>query len=218
MIRRPPRSTLFPYTTLFRSRGTEPRCCCVSPASAHAVTAIGWPTGTRCCARRCGRPKPPDELRTSPFRRRHRLPRSLDERLQLGIGVLPRLDEPLVVPDGLWRIAQLLVQRRPLRPRADHEAGVIDVVVKTVEVRVGLDRQARLAQAGPEVAPGERTDSAFEAGEFRGPSGAIMALDAPPGARRVAARQGEGSGGDGPGGPCQRGDARQEGAQEQGGW
>src|SRR2546421_5209509 len=25
MIRRPPRSTLFPYTTLFRSRGTEPR-------------------------------------------------------------------------------------------------------------------------------------------------------------------------------------------------
>src|SRR3712207_8255736 len=25
MIRRPPRSTLFPYTTLFRSPGTEPR-------------------------------------------------------------------------------------------------------------------------------------------------------------------------------------------------
>src|SRR3712207_7387795 len=25
MIRRPPRSTLFPYTTLFRSRGTEAR-------------------------------------------------------------------------------------------------------------------------------------------------------------------------------------------------
>src|SRR3712207_8383408 len=24
MIRRPPRSTLFPYTTLFRSRGTDP--------------------------------------------------------------------------------------------------------------------------------------------------------------------------------------------------
>src|SRR5438034_7245663 len=26
MIRRPPRSTLFPYTTLFRSRGTVPGC------------------------------------------------------------------------------------------------------------------------------------------------------------------------------------------------
>src|SRR3712207_8905979 len=27
MIRRPPRSTLFPYTTLFRSRRREPRQC-----------------------------------------------------------------------------------------------------------------------------------------------------------------------------------------------
>src|SRR5258708_29154192 len=27
MIRRPPRSTLFPYTTLFRSRGVERRLC-----------------------------------------------------------------------------------------------------------------------------------------------------------------------------------------------
>src|SRR3712207_9145139 len=26
MIRRPPRSTLFPYTTLFRSRGRLPKC------------------------------------------------------------------------------------------------------------------------------------------------------------------------------------------------
>src|SRR6266571_6062066 len=29
MIRRPPRSTLFPYTTLFRSPGTRPTNCCV---------------------------------------------------------------------------------------------------------------------------------------------------------------------------------------------
>src|SRR5689334_24943236 len=28
VIRRPPRSTLFPYTTLFRSRGTRPRPTC----------------------------------------------------------------------------------------------------------------------------------------------------------------------------------------------
>src|SRR5215207_11047185 len=28
MIRRPPRSTLFPYTTLFRSRGCGTRCPC----------------------------------------------------------------------------------------------------------------------------------------------------------------------------------------------
>src|SRR2546422_5260022 len=30
MIRRPPRSTLFPYTTLFRSRG-GPLTCCAGP-------------------------------------------------------------------------------------------------------------------------------------------------------------------------------------------
>src|SRR5690242_21427905 len=32
MIRRPPRSTLFPYTTLFRSNATKDRCRGMSPA------------------------------------------------------------------------------------------------------------------------------------------------------------------------------------------
>src|SRR5436309_12063831 len=34
MIRRPPRSTLFPYTTLFRARSTGPPCspCCIAVA------------------------------------------------------------------------------------------------------------------------------------------------------------------------------------------
>src|SRR5260221_8435139 len=36
MIRRPPRSTLFPYTTLFRSPPTCPRC-------APACTSRTWP-------------------------------------------------------------------------------------------------------------------------------------------------------------------------------
>src|SRR5256885_13289885 len=34
MIRRPPRSTLFPYTTLFRSRGVRPDSC--GAPAAHA--------------------------------------------------------------------------------------------------------------------------------------------------------------------------------------
>src|SRR5437867_9133968 len=34
MIRRPPRSTLFPYTTLFRS--CSRRACCSPPGSPHA--------------------------------------------------------------------------------------------------------------------------------------------------------------------------------------
>src|SRR5437588_11081643 len=37
MIRRPPRSTLFPYTTLFRSRGSGSR----GPGRAHARPAPG---------------------------------------------------------------------------------------------------------------------------------------------------------------------------------
>src|SRR5687768_18237919 len=35
MIRRPPRSTLFPYTTLFRSCRSRPAPRCCRPASAH---------------------------------------------------------------------------------------------------------------------------------------------------------------------------------------
>src|SRR5260221_2025813 len=33
MIRRPPRSTLFPYTTLFRSAGEGPRACIAAHSS-----------------------------------------------------------------------------------------------------------------------------------------------------------------------------------------
>src|SRR5690349_22870854 len=40
MIRRPPRPTLFPYTTLFRSRATWPRPR--PPTSPH--TAATWPS------------------------------------------------------------------------------------------------------------------------------------------------------------------------------
>src|SRR3712207_8820325 len=45
MIRRPPRSTLFPYTTLFRSGRADPRhamgdphCPSLPPATAHRTT------------------------------------------------------------------------------------------------------------------------------------------------------------------------------------
>src|SRR6266581_464621 len=60
MIRRPPRSTLFPYTTLFRSRGRRPRWrtskarsrCCSSPPPTRAAPPIS-PT-TRSCWSRAG--------------------------------------------------------------------------------------------------------------------------------------------------------------------
>src|SRR3712207_7916433 len=52
MIRRPPRSTLFPYTTLFRSSSVEARkACCsvrkVEPLGRALSGAGGWITGLR---------------------------------------------------------------------------------------------------------------------------------------------------------------------------
>src|ERR1051326_3988335 len=46
MIRRPPRSTLFPYTTLFRSRCVAGRWI--------VVIGPGGPTSNGTCANRCG--------------------------------------------------------------------------------------------------------------------------------------------------------------------
>src|SRR3712207_6900677 len=55
MIRRPPRSTLFPYTTLFRSRRTSarPPCELVRPADGRAVGCFQRRSR---CVRRAGRP------------------------------------------------------------------------------------------------------------------------------------------------------------------
>src|SRR5687767_11174536 len=43
MIRRPPRSTLFPYTTLFRSRGEETLKITVQPTQKEGKTIFGEP-------------------------------------------------------------------------------------------------------------------------------------------------------------------------------
>src|SRR2546430_5927396 len=50
MIRRPPRSTLFPYTTLFRSPFTET----VTPLSGVPCSLVTLPVIVFCCARRGG--------------------------------------------------------------------------------------------------------------------------------------------------------------------
>src|SRR2546430_2975603 len=42
MIRRPPRSTLFPYTTLFRSIDRPPRCLAAA-AKYHIHFVVGYP-------------------------------------------------------------------------------------------------------------------------------------------------------------------------------
>src|SRR5690348_17687190 len=43
MIRRPPRSTLFPYTTLFRSRAPEPSPPAMSPVRIVPRARVGRP-------------------------------------------------------------------------------------------------------------------------------------------------------------------------------
>src|SRR2546430_4383037 len=50
MIRRPPRSTLFPYTTLFRSVGCEQSRCLVAPLQLllHAPATEGTHGGAPC--------------------------------------------------------------------------------------------------------------------------------------------------------------------------
>src|SRR3712207_8861579 len=53
MIRRPPRSTLFPYTTLFRS--TRTRATCSRPAGNRAGPAGGGPRSRRDGGVRAGR-------------------------------------------------------------------------------------------------------------------------------------------------------------------
>src|SRR5256885_9723857 len=56
MIRRPPRSTLFPYTTLFRSRrpgrACAPSCCPTSGRRRRLATSIGRRAVAGCTASR----------------------------------------------------------------------------------------------------------------------------------------------------------------------
>src|SRR3712207_9319258 len=75
MSRRPPRSTLFPYTTLFRSRGTG------RPLGGHAVGVEAGPRGRR---RGAGTPERPRDI--APPVSRTRTPRH--------IALPPRLEGP----------------------------------------------------------------------------------------------------------------------------
>src|SRR2546422_5464931 len=43
MIRRPPRSTLFPYTTLFRSLGESAQACCATCVPSTFTVQVGVP-------------------------------------------------------------------------------------------------------------------------------------------------------------------------------
>src|SRR5438445_1892343 len=84
MIRRPPRSTLFPYTTLFRSKPIRPWCsrlertCCArlpkSPASKTTLrSAAGFGYGIHRSSTSGGRSWPRSEEHTSELQSRQYL-------------------------------------------------------------------------------------------------------------------------------------------------
>src|SRR3712207_7162955 len=76
MIRRPPRSTLFPYTTLFRSFPFPPRClgCEMSQHSEQCTIPVGTPfSGPRQLIRRSDRAKARSEEHTSELQSRQYL-------------------------------------------------------------------------------------------------------------------------------------------------
>src|SRR5260370_26535463 len=118
MIRRPPRSTLFPYTTLFRS--TSWRCACSSPRRPPATSTErrSWPTAARTAA--CD---------PSAARRLDQL--AVDEQAALrlerpDLGLDHRFPPTLsVIRHRLTRIptAILLVFQRPRRGHSAHAGG-----------------------------------------------------------------------------------------------
>src|SRR2546421_9146381 len=74
MIRRPPRSTLFPYTTLFRSRRRE--SACLDGAGRTVETRTAWlesrPSSARpCCWHRDARRSAPTDRKSTRLNSSH---------------------------------------------------------------------------------------------------------------------------------------------------
>src|SRR3712207_8911713 len=85
MIRRPPRSTLFPYTTLFRSSGARRTCCCSAARASRS-------SGSGCCRWR-RRARARSEEHTSELQSRQYLVcRLLLEKKKTEISVSPDVD------------------------------------------------------------------------------------------------------------------------------
>src|SRR3712207_8761138 len=69
MIRRPPRSTLFPYTTLFRSENTGNTSETIPKAGRIRIYTSGWPKIQKRCCQRSGSPPPEGTKKWVPKKR-----------------------------------------------------------------------------------------------------------------------------------------------------
>src|SRR5256885_3090338 len=123
MIRRPPRSTLFPYTTLFRSESSAVRTACPPPRPAprwsHRPRASTWGAAAAC-------PRAPGRGTRSPPRQRLWADRSEEHtsELQSPCNLVCRLlleKKKKIESDGLARIISAAKgywnMRAPLRSR-----------------------------------------------------------------------------------------------------
>src|SRR3989442_11135183 len=91
MIRRPPRSTLFPYTTLFRSRSTRDAISvCLATCSCPRDVACARP----CSPRRAGRSKRSEEHTSELQSRPHLVCRLLLEKKKIRAPFDGLRDEP----------------------------------------------------------------------------------------------------------------------------
>src|SRR3989449_4727920 len=107
MIRRPPRSTLFPYTTLFRS--SSRRSSSTGPSTSHAGRSSSRPPSTTWSGRSRGR------ARTS--RRRWRRAPSTRARSRRGPEPPPPPDEHEGLPTEVRRARALHARAHPARVR-----------------------------------------------------------------------------------------------------
>src|ERR1044071_4924437 len=96
-MRRPPRSTLFPYTTLFRSPRSGSRTCCASTGRSSPGRARGSAAPRRSCRRAGCRPagsapaapRPGLAARAPPPSERRLLDRREDQRQEVLLEALP---------------------------------------------------------------------------------------------------------------------------------
>src|SRR2546430_6864692 len=141
MIRRPPRSTLFPYTTLFRSSdkciAVHPSDMCVALIALDAVIRVEGPKGAR----------------TIPMTEFHRLP-----------GDTPQIDTNLQ-PDELIVAVDLPTSAfakhsgyLKIRDRAQYAFALVSVAA-ALDIRNGKINEARLALGGVAHKPWRASDA-----------------------------------------------------------
>src|SRR2546427_429860 len=140
MIRRPPRSTLFPYTTLFRSRARASRAPrAARPPSPDEKGPSSGPARTGSRPTACGAKYPAERHFDNASERRYfpqvppPPPQNWIEAGRFGDGGL----RPLVAPSPLARLAGTVAERARTRPAGSYTAQLLEAGVAKIAQKVG---------------------------------------------------------------------------------